>query len=77
MPDLVPKHMTTATSSSSSSSSSSMCGSSTSSSYALHGARISSNQIDSYIRRYNRMSPSLPPDAFDRILKLLAAAGDV
>ncbi len=52
-----------------------MCGGSVSGSYALYGARISSSQIDTYIRRYSRVSPSFPPDSFDRIMKLLAAAG--
>lgn len=69
MPDLVPKNLA------SSFAPSAMCGGSSSSSYALHGARISSSQIDTYIRRYSHLSPSLPPDSFDRIMKLLAAAG--
>jgi hypothetical protein len=72
MPDLVPKNLA---SSSNSSVGASMCGGGSSSSYALHGARISSSQIDTYIRRYSHLSPSFPPDSFDRIMKLLSAAG--
>jgi hypothetical protein len=75
MADLVPKNLNT--SSSASLSTAPMCGGDASRSYALHGTRISSNQIDAYIRRYMLVSPSLPPDSFDRTIALLAAAGAV
>ena len=72
MPDLVPKNLAAV---SNTASSPPMCGGS-SSSYALHGARISSTQIDSYRRRYQRASPSLPAHSFDSIVKRLADAGE-